>query len=83
MIHCELCKRLNFNHTDPLHMHKLESILKNKVQEIFWDFEVKMERSIQARKPDLVISYKEKRNCQLVDFTLPAANKMKLKESKN
>ena len=35
---------------------------------------------ILARRPDLIIINKKKRNCKIVDFAVPADHKIKLKE---
>ena len=34
VIHWELCKRLNFNHTTKRYMHKPESVLENETHKI-------------------------------------------------
>ena len=36
-------------------MHKPESILKNELHNILWDFEIKTDPPIPARRPDLVL----------------------------
>ena len=62
-------------------MHKQESILKNEANKILWDFEIQMDHLILARRPDLVLIIKKKRTNYLMDFTIPADRKMKIKES--
>ena len=42
-------------------MHKLESILENKMYKILGNFEIQMDHQIAIRRPDLVI-VKEKGN---------------------
>ena len=41
VIHWEVCKKLNFDHTPRWYMHKLESVLENETHELFWNFEIK------------------------------------------
>ena len=64
-------------------MHKSESVLSNETHKIIWDFEIKTDHPIPARRPDLVLinkkKKKEKRTCQLVDF--PANHRVKMKEN--
>ena len=57
-------------------MHNLESVLENETHKILWDFQIQM-----ARWLDLVIVNKENRTYQIVNFTVPVDNRVKLKES--
>ena len=41
-----------------------------------------MDRLISARWPDLVIVNKKKRTCQIVDFSILADHRVKIKENK-
>ena len=48
-----------------------------------WDFDIKMDHLISARRPDLVIiNNKKKRTCRIVDLAVPADHRVKLKENK-
>ena len=50
VIYWELCKRLTFAHTDKRYMHKTESVLENKMDEIIWESEIQMDHQISARR---------------------------------
>ena len=63
-------------------MHKPESIIVNEMHKIFWDFEIQMDHLILARRLDLVLIYKKKRTCCLVDFIILGDQRGKIKESK-
>ena len=43
-------------------------------------FEIQTDRKISARRPDLIIISKKERTCGIVDFVVPADNRVKLKE---
>ena len=45
------------------------------------DFDIQKDHLISARRPDLVIVNKKKRNCQIVDYAVPADHRVRLKES--
>ena len=81
VIHWELCKKLNVDHTTKWYMHKQESILENEMHKILWDFEIQKDHLIPARRPDLLLINKKKRTCQLVGFAVSVDHWMKLKES--
>ena len=55
--------------------------------EHLWDFDVQTDHLISARRPDLIIinkkkkkRKKKKRTCKIVDFAVPADQRVKLKE---
>ena len=58
---------------------------ENETHKIVWDFEIQTDHLISARRPDLMIvknkkNKKQKKNCQIVDFAVPANHWVKLKE---
>ena len=59
VIHWELYKKLKFHLYTK--MHKPESVLKNATHKIFWDFEIRTDHLISARRPDLVMITKKKK----------------------
>ena len=64
-------------------MHNPESVWENETHKLLWDFEIQIDHLILARQPELIIIIKKKkRTCQIVDFAVPADNRVKLKESK-
>ena len=62
-------------------MHNPAAVLENDTQKFLWDIDIQTDNLISARKPDLIIINKKKRNCKIVDFTVPADHRIKLKES--
>ena len=68
-------------------MHSPESVLGNEINKFLWDFEIKTDHLISARQSYLVIINKKKkkkekkRECRIVDYTIPADHRVKLKES--
>ena len=59
-------------------MHKPDSISENEVNKILSEFEIQMDQAISTRRSDLVLIYKKKINCYLVDFAVPQSeNKRK------
>ena len=46
-----------------------------------WDVEIQMNQQILARRPDQAIVNKNKKNCRILDFAVPADYLVKLEES--
>ena len=72
VIHWEMCKKFIFDHTNKWYMHNLESVLENETHRLPWDFEIKTDLPISARRPNLEIVNKKKRAYRIVDFAVPA-----------
>ena len=64
----------NNNNNDPA------PLPENATHEHLWDFNIQTDHLIPARRPDLIIINKKKRTCKIVDFTVPADHRIKLKE---
>ena len=61
-------------------MHNPAPVLENNTHKLLWDFDIHTDHLISARSPDLIIINKKKKNCKIVDFTVPADHRIKLKE---
>ena len=65
-------------------MHNPASVLENNTHKLFWDFDILMDHLSLARRLDLIVTYKKKkkkRTCKIVDFAVPADQRIKLNES--
>ena len=81
VIHLELWKKFKFDHTTKWYVHNLEPVLENETHTILLDFEVQTDHVISARRPELVIVYKKKKNrtCWMTEFAVPDDHGVKLK----
>ena len=64
-------------------MHNPAPVLENDTHKLLWDFDIKTDHLILARRPDLIIINKKKKKkklCKIVDFAVPADHQIKLKE---
>ena len=83
VIHWELWKKFEFDHTNKWYRHNPESILEDETHNLLWEFKIPTNHQISARRSDLIIIKKKKKNrtCRIVDFAVPADHRVKLKES--
>ena len=67
VIHWEMCKKFNFDHTNKWYMHNLAAVLENDIYKLLWDVDVLTDHLISARRPDLIIINKKEnlQNCRL------------------
>ena len=86
MIHWELCKKLKFDHPTEWYNLKPESSLENETHKILRDFKIQMDPLILPEDQNECLSRKKrrkkKRTFGIVDFTDPADNRVKIKETK-
>ena len=75
-----MCKKLKFDHTNKWYILNPAPVLENNTHKLPWDFDIHTDHLISARRPDLIIITKKKRTCKIVDFTVPADHRIKLKE---
>ena len=80
VIHWEMSKKFKFDHIIKWHMHNPTPVLENDTHKLLWDFDLHTDHLIAAKRPDLMIINKKKRICKIVDFAVPADQKINLKE---
>ena len=61
VIHWEMCKKFKFDYTNEWYMHNPASVLENDTHKLLWDFDIQTDQLIPARRPDLTIINKKKR----------------------
>ena len=80
MIRWELCKKLKFDYTTECYIHKPESLIQNETHTILWGFEIQTDPLIPTRRPELVITTRN-RTCFIVDFAVSADHTIKKKRN--
>ena len=69
MIQWDMCMNFKFDHTNKWCMHNPAPVLENDTHKLLWDFNIQTENLILARRPDLIIINKKKKenlqNCRL------------------
>ena len=81
VIHSELCQKCKFDYTTKWYVQNPPSVLENKTNKLLWDFDKVTYHLIISRQPDLIIINQKKTICKIVDFTVPADHRIKLKEN--
>ena len=80
VIHLGIGKKFKFDHTNKWYMHNPASVLENGTHILLWDFDIKTDHLISARRPELIIINKIMKICNSVDFDVPADYRIKVKE---
>ena len=65
VIHLEMCKKFKFDHTNKWYLYNQASLRENDTHKLLWDFDIQTDHlilRISARRPDLIIINKKKRD---------------------
>ena len=60
-------------------MHDPTSVLENQTHKLLWSFDIQTDLLVSPRRPELIIIPKTKRTCRILDFTVSADHRVKLK----
>ena len=61
VINWEMSKKFQFDHTNKWYMHNPALVLENDTHKLLWDFNIQTDQLIPARRPDLILINKNKR----------------------
>ena len=79
-VHWLLCKKFEIECEDKWFSHQPEAVLENDKCKILWVFVIQTDKKIQRRRPEIVATDKEKRECKIIDIAAPGDQNIKLKE---
>ena len=61
----EMCKKFKFDSANKWYMYNPAPVLENATHKLLWDFDIKTDHQISARRPDLIIINKKKKICKV------------------
>ena len=79
-IHWELCRKYGLAASERWYEHQPETVIENDSCKLLWDFSIQTDHVIQARRPDVILIDKEKKECKLIDFAIPYDSRVNEKE---
>ena len=79
-IHWDLSGKYGFQRNQRWYDHVPDSVLENEDHKILWDFSIRTDHEIEARRPDLLIINKRENNCQIIDVAIPDDGRVRAKE---
>ena len=77
-----LCKKFEIECEDKWFSHQPEPVLENDKCKILWDFAIQTDKEMEHRRPDVIVSDKEKRECKIIDLAVSGDQNIKVKELK-
>ena len=69
--HWQFCEKLGFNRARPWYEHEPESVVENENFKIIWDFSIQCDHMIEARRSDLPVADKVKKETMIINVAIP------------
>lgn len=79
-LHWSLLKAYGFPHSENWYNHVTEAVVENEKTKILWDFNIYVDKYIEARRPDIVLVDKANQECTIIDIAVPGDARTKTKE---
>ena len=70
-LHWKICKEYHLPSAEKWYNHTPEKVLENEEIKILWDYDVRTDHVIQARRPDLILVQKGTNKVSLIDVAVP------------
>ena len=70
-IHWELCRKYRLAASERWYEHQPETFTENDSCKLLWDFSIQTDHVIQARRPDVILIDKGKKECKIIDIAIP------------
>ena len=79
-VHWQFCEKLGFNRARLWYEHDPESVVENEKFKIQWNFTLQWDHMTEARRPDIVVVDKVKKETMIIDVAIPGDTKVCDKE---
>ena len=76
----QFCEKLGFNRARLWYEHEQESVAENENFRILWNFTIQCDYMIEARRPDIVVLDKVKKETMIIDVAIPVDTRVCYKE---
>jgi hypothetical protein len=79
-VHWSIMKAHGIPHTKPWYEHRAVKVVENEEVKVLWDFNVYVDKFIEARRPDIIIVKKKAKECVIIDIAVPGDVRTMVKE---
>ena len=83
-MHWAICRKHGLPHTEKWYDHRSEPVTENEHVKFLWDFTMQTDRTVEARRPDLILIDKIAHGCKVIDVAVPGDTRVaKKRRGKN
>ncbi|KAI5731368.1 hypothetical protein M8J77_008920 [Diaphorina citri] len=80
-VHYQICKHFKFPVSEKWYQHNPDPVTSNDDVVVLYDQSIQTDRTILSNRPDIVIKEKKKKECLLIDISIPADSNVNKKEN--
>ena len=81
-IHWKLCEKGGFERASTWYDQKPEGVIENESCKLLWDFRIQYDRTVEARRPDIVFVDEKNEEIKILDVAVSGDGRVKDKEIK-
>ena len=75
-----MCRKNGIKVKRKWYEHQPEAVQENERYKILWDFNIQTDYVIEARRPDMIVIYKETKFAKIIYFAIPYDSRVNSKE---
>ena len=79
-VHRSILKTNNLPHSKHWYEHKAEAVMENEKVKILFNFNIYVDKLINARRPDIVVIKNDLKECYIIDIAIPGNIRTEIKE---
>ena len=70
-VHWRICEKYELDRANKWYEHKPDGAIENANYKILWDVMIQCDKEIEARRPDIVVVDKQRREVKIIDVAIP------------
>ena len=70
-VHWRICEKYELDRANKWYDHKPDGAIENANYKILWDVMIQCDKEIEARRPDIVVVDKQRREVKIIDVAIP------------
>ena len=70
-VHWRLCEKYELDRANKWYEHKPDGVIENANYKILWDVMIQCDKEIEARRRDIVVVDKQRREVKIIDVAIP------------
>ena len=60
--------------------HRADKVVENEDVKVLWNFNIQVDKFIEARRPDIILVRKKKKECVISDIAVPCDIRTQIKK---
>ena len=71
MVHLELCSKYGFESDKHWYEHRMNGVIKTRIQRYYWDLDIRTDRVMEVIHPDIMLIDKKNQETFVINVAIP------------